>query len=168
MKNPARKPAERTTTRGGQEGSLHSKEDSLPRSTLSRLYAMMMVKEVSHSGFVSSMAESVLVSATPSTLSLSSASNRTASTALFFPMLSNPSRKKLFPASAWVTVSWSRMVKWPIPGRTRFFRIEVDVARPEMTSTRADSRAVWPLVAQRLERTAKGDVEVQVGRTYRN
>ena len=169
MKNSARKPAERTTTRGGWDGSLHRKEESLSRSMLSRLCAMTMVKEASQSGFVSSTAARVLVSATPSTLSLSSASNRTASEALFFPMLWKPSRKKLFPASGWETDSWSRMVKWPVPGRTRFFRMDVDVARAEMTSTRAASSADWPLAAQRLSKgTIKASFSERIVKTYRN
>lgn len=65
-------------------------------------------------------------------------------------MEEGPARKKLLPASCGVTGRASRMVKWPIPGRTRFLRIEVDVADPEMTRTRAFSRAVWPVAAQRL------------------
>jgi len=57
-------------------------------------------------------------------------------------MLSEPSRKKLFPASSGVTLDGSRIVKWPMPGRTRFLRIEVDVALPDMTRMRDDSRAL--------------------------
>ena len=43
------------------------------------------------------------------------------------------------------------MVKWPIPGRTRFFRMEVDVAEPERIRIRDDSSADWPDAAHRLE-----------------
>ena len=81
------------------------------------------------------------VSAVPSTLSFISSSNLTASSARFLPMLSGPSKKKLFPASTSETFSGSRIVKWPIPGRTRFLRIEVDVADAETTRMRADSSA---------------------------
>lgn len=42
------------------------------------------------------------------------------------------------------------MVKLPIPGRTRFFRIEVDVADAETTRMRADSKAFWPAAAHKL------------------
>jgi hypothetical protein len=45
------------------------------------------------------------------------------------------------PASSGVTFVWSRMVKWPIPGSTKFLRIEVDVAEPDMTRIRDFSSA---------------------------
>ena len=92
-----------------------------------------------------------LVSATPSTLSFSSSNNLTSSSALDLPTLSGPSKKKLFPASSGVAISASRTVKCPIPGNTRFLRIEVEVADPLTTSTRADSSAFWPDAAQRLK-----------------
>ena len=69
-----------------------------------------------------------LVSATPSTLSFSSSNNLTSSSALDLPTLSGPSKKKLFPASSGVAISASKIVKCPIPGNTRFLRIEVEVA----------------------------------------
>ena len=42
------------------------------------------------------------------------------------------------------------MVKCPIPGRTRFLRMEVDVAEAEVTRMRADSSATWPDAAHNL------------------
>jgi hypothetical protein len=60
-------------------------------------------------------------------------------------------RKKLFPASAGVTVVESRMVNFPTPGRMRFLRTEVLVAEEDRRRTWADSRADWPEWAQRLE-----------------
>ena len=90
-----------------------------------------------------------LTSAVLSTLSLSSASQRDVSTALGRPTLST-SRKKLFPTSSGATSCGSRMVKWPMPGRTRFFSVEVAVAVPPITSRRADSSAAWPVAAQSL------------------
>lgn len=42
------------------------------------------------------------------------------------------------------------IVNCPIPGRTRFFRIEVDVAEAEMTRTFDDSKAAWPEAAHSL------------------
>ena len=42
------------------------------------------------------------------------------------------------------------MVKWPIPGRTRFLSMDVDVAEPEMTRMRDDSRALCPDAAHNL------------------
>ena len=82
-----------------------------------------------------------LLSATPSTLSFSSSNNLTSSSALDLPTLSGPSKKKLFPASAGETTEGSSRVKCPIPGRTRFLRIEVEVAEAQMTRMRADSSA---------------------------
>jgi hypothetical protein len=90
------------------------------------------------------------VIARPSTPSFSSPSNLTASSALFFPTLFNPSRKKLLPTSSFVASEGSRIVKCPIPGRTRFLRIDVEVALAERTRIREFSRAVWPDDAQSL------------------
>ena len=56
-------------------------------------------------------------------------------------MLSLALRKKLLPASAWDVMAASRMEKWPIPGRTRFLRMEVDVAEEETRRMREASRA---------------------------
>jgi len=42
------------------------------------------------------------------------------------------------------------MVKWPIPGRTRFLSVEVDVAVAPITSSRADSSAACPVAAHSL------------------
>lgn len=42
------------------------------------------------------------------------------------------------------------MVKWPIPGRTRFLSMDVEVADPDMTRMRDDSRALWPDAAHSL------------------
>ena len=61
-------------------------------------------------------------------------------------------RKKLLPASAGVVIAESRMEKWPIPGRTRFLRMEVDVAEEETRRMREASRAAWPEAAQMLGR----------------
>lgn len=90
-----------------------------------------------------------VISAAISTLEFNSESSLAASTALFLPILSI-SRKKLFPTSSPVTTLGSRIVKWPIPGRTRFFRIEVDVAVAPITNRRALSSAAWPVAAHNL------------------
>ena len=58
------------------------------------------------------------------------------------PMLSAPSKKKLFPASSGVTFPESKIVKCPTPGNTRFFKVDVAVADAESTRIRADSRAL--------------------------
>ena len=42
------------------------------------------------------------------------------------------------------------MVKWPMPGRTRFLRMEVAVAEAERTRMREDSSAAWPVAAHNL------------------
>lgn len=67
-------------------------------------------------------------------------------------MLSLALRKKLLPASAGDVIAASRMEKWPIPGRTRFLRMEVDVAEEETRRMREASRAAWPEAAQILGR----------------
>ena len=67
-------------------------------------------------------------------------------------MLSLALRKKLLPASAGDVMAASRMEKWPIPGRTRFLRMEVDVAEEETRRMREASRAAWPEAAQILGR----------------
>ena len=67
-------------------------------------------------------------------------------------MLSLALRKKLLPASAGEVIAASRMEKWPIPGRTRFLRMEVDVAEEETRRMREASRAAWPEAAQMLGR----------------
>ena len=64
-------------------------------------------------------------------------------------MLCGPWRKKLLPASEGETRASSRMVKAPMPGRTRFLRMAVAVAEEERTRTWAASRAAWPSAAQR-------------------
>ena len=92
-----------------------------------------------------------LMTASPSTLSLSSRRRGTASCARDLPMLEGPARKKLLPASAGDATAVSRMVKWPMPGRTRFLRTAVAVADEERTRMREDSRAFWPDAAQSLQ-----------------
>ena len=67
-------------------------------------------------------------------------------------MLSLALRKKLLPASAGDVIAASRMEKWPIPGRTRFLRMEVEVAEEETRRMREASRAAWPEAAQILGR----------------
>ena len=67
-------------------------------------------------------------------------------------MLSLALRKKLLPASAGDVLAASRMEKWPIPGRTRFLRMEVEVAEEETRRMREASRAAWPEAAQILGR----------------
>ena len=47
----------------------------------------------------------------------------------------------MFPASAGEVMEESRMEKWPIPGRTRFLRMEVEVAEDETTRIRDASSA---------------------------
>lgn len=141
MKNSARKPADRTTTNIGKVASDHKRLDNLSSNGGSRLCAITSVNEVKYEGSVCNISSRFDISALLSTLSLSSASNRTASSARDFPMLDCPSRKKLFPASSGVTFLWSRIVKWPMPGRTKFLRIEVDVADPDMTRIREFSSA---------------------------
>ena len=42
------------------------------------------------------------------------------------------------------------MVKWPIPGKTRFLSVDVDVAVAPITSSRADSSAACPVAAHSL------------------
>lgn len=64
-------------------------------------------------------------------------------------MLCEPRRKKLLPASEGEVRASSRMVKAPMPGRTRFLRMLVAVADDARTRTWAASRAVWPEAAQR-------------------
>ena len=59
-------------------------------------------------------------------------------------MLCGPSRKKLLPASEGEVRTSSRMVKAPMPGRTRFLRMLVAVADDARTRRWAASRAVWP------------------------
>ena len=59
-------------------------------------------------------------------------------------------RKKLLPASAAVVMAASRIEKWPMPGRTRFLRMEVEVAEEDTTRMREASRAAWPEAAQIL------------------
>jgi hypothetical protein len=105
---------------------------------------------VRYSGDLSNSSARSEVLASPVTPSLSSSNSLTASSARHLPTLSWPSRKKLFPASSGVTLVLSRMVKWPTPGRTKFFKIEVEVAEPEMTRMRAFSSAACPVAAQRL------------------
>ena len=56
-------------------------------------------------------------------------------------MLSLALRKKLLPASAGEVMAASRMEKWPIPGRTRFLRMEVEVAEEETSNMRDASSA---------------------------
>ena len=58
-----------------------------------------------------------------------------------------PSRKKLLPASAPEVIAESNMVKWPMPGRTRFLRMEVGVAEEERINILEDSSAAWPVAA---------------------
>ena len=67
-------------------------------------------------------------------------------------MLSRALRKKLLPASAGVVIASSKMEKWPMPGRTRFLRMEVEVAEEETTRMREASSAAWPDAAQILAR----------------
>jgi len=64
-------------------------------------------------------------------------------------MLCGPGRKKLLPASEGEERASSRMVKAPMPGRTRFLRMLVAVADEERTRRWAASRAFWPEAAQR-------------------
>lgn len=169
MKNSARKPADLTTTSVGCKLSDHSNVESLSSNLASRLCAITIVNEVRYAGLLSRMSSRFEVSALLSTLSLSSASNRTASSARDFPMLDGPSRKKLFPASSGDTCALSRMVKWPIPGSTRFFRIEVDVADPEMTKMREFSSALWPVAAHRLKvRVRCSTSNIDSKETYRS
>ena len=59
---------------------------------------------------------------------------------MFFPTLST-SRKKLFPTSSGLVGSDPRIVKCPIPGRTRFLSVEVEVAVEVSRRMRDDSSA---------------------------
>jgi hypothetical protein len=45
-----------------------------------------------------------------------------------------------------------------MPGRTRFFKIEVEVADPDINSTREDSNALCPVAAHRLVRKCQLDL----------
>lgn len=151
-KNSARNPADRTTTNGGPPSSPspHNRSASLCTVFPSRLCATTSVNSLTHPGLALSTSSKPSATAAPSTPSFSSPSSRTASAARFFPMLEGPSRKKLLPASAGATGAGSRTVKWPMPGRTRFLRMEVDVAEAERRRMREDSRAAWPVAAQSL------------------
>ena len=120
------------------------------RAFFPRLCAIIIVKDRNHSLSFSNTSSRDLFTALPSTLSFNSPSNRTVSSARDLPMLSEPSRKKLFPASSGLTVDGSRMVKWPMPGNTRFFKMEAEVALPDITRMRDDSSALWPDAAQSL------------------
>lgn len=150
--NSARKPAERTVTSGGPSGFDQRRAESSSSVGLSRLCAMTIEKPVSQSFPCSVPSKSLtsLSTASPCTLSFSSRRRGTASCARGFPMLSRALRKKLFPASAGVVMAESRREKWPMPGRTRFLRMEVDVAEDETTRMRADSSAAWPDAAHIL------------------
>ena len=152
MKNSAKNPADFTTTSGGPASSSHKSVDNFSSKFISKLWAITSVNPFTQSGFFANTSSTHSLTASPRTPSLSSPSSLTASSALFFPILSGPSRKKLLPASWGVTFDGSRIVKWPIPGRTRFLRIEVDVALAERTKIRDASRAFWPVAAQRLTR----------------
>ena len=151
MKNSARKPAERTTIRGGWEASDQSRSDSGSSRRASILWAMTSEKDVRYAGSTRRISSNEDVSPLPSTPSFNSDSNLTASYALGFPMLSGPSKKKLFPASSGETVAESKTVKWPMPGSTRFLSMDVEVADAESTRFLADSRAAWPVAAQSLD-----------------
>lgn len=143
MWNSAKKPAERTETSGGPSGWLQRREASFSKVSFSRLCAMTIVKPISQSlpCSVSSSSLTSFRTASPWTLSLSSRRRGTASWARGFPMESRALRKKLFPASAGEVMEESRMEKWPIPGRTRFLRMEVEVAEDETTRIRDASSA---------------------------
>lgn len=132
-------------------GSSQRHVESWLRICASKLCAMTIVNSDSHSLSFASTSSRLRRSALPSTPSLSSPNNLTASSALDLPILDDPSKKKLLPASSPVTLAGSRMVKWPMPGNTRFFRADVDVAVPDITRMRDDSRAFCPDAAHRLK-----------------
>lgn len=143
---------------GGFVGSSQSSDASFSSVSFSKLCAMTSENPLTHSlpSLLSNTSFKSLVSATPSTLSFNSRNSGTASSARYLPTLSCPLRKKLLPASAGVVSEASRMVKWPIPGRTRFLRMEVLVAEAEVSRMRADSRAAWPEAAQSLQEWPRG------------
>lgn len=128
---------------------------------------MIRENEVMYEGSFANRSARLEVLALPSTPSFNSLSKRTASPARDFPMLDGPSKKKLFPASSGVTFPGSRIVKCPMPGRTRFFSIDVDVADAEMTKILECSRALWPEAAHRLMTMSKV-LPVYLLRTYRS
>ena len=135
---------------GGLEVEDHSKDDSFSREDELRLCATTSENERMYSGSDWSRSATERVSAFPSTPSFSSRSKGTDSAARGFPIEFGPSRKKLFPASAPDVMAESKMVKWPTPGRTRFLRIDVDVAEEDRTRILDDSNAAWPVAAHNL------------------